>query len=66
MPNTYRIVRFYQNEDYDTEIVAHGLSLAQAKEHCSGPEASSTTATKRAAVARTTRRGTWFEGFEEE
>jgi hypothetical protein len=63
---TYRIKRFYQNENYATETVARGLSLAQAKKHCSDPESSSTTATKRAAVARTTRRGPWFEGFEEE
>ena len=46
-------------------IIAKGLTLEQAKAHCSDPETSSSTCTKAAGKARTKRLGRWFDGFEQ-
>jgi hypothetical protein len=65
--DTYAIVRGYFNDaEYPSEVIATGLSLDEAKEHCSNPETSSSTATSEAAVALTEERGPWFDGFEAE
>jgi arginine deiminase len=63
---TYKIVRMYFNRDYKTQIIAKGLTLEKAQEHCRNPETSSSTATRPAAVRRTETRGPWFDGYEEE
>jgi len=62
---TYRIVRFFQG-NHPRKIVKVGLSLSEAQEHCQDPETSSRTATSSAAKQRTTVKGAWFEGYEEE
>lgn len=63
--STYRIVRFFQLE-HPRETVAEGLSLEEARVHCSSPESSSRTAEGATATLRTEELGPWFEGFEEE
>lgn len=65
MCDTYAVRRFYM-EDSDSEVVAEGLSLDEAQEHCRDPETSSSTAKSKDALARTQERGPWFEGYEEE
>jgi hypothetical protein len=64
--STYKIIRFYADESVDEEIVATGLTLAQAQAHCRHPETSSSTAHGSEAQTRTLRRGPWFDGYEEE
>lgn len=61
----YRIIRFYESAYIRRRIIATGLTLEQAKAHCSDPETSSSTCTKAAGKARTKRLGRWFDGFEE-
>ena len=62
---TYKIIRFYQG-DTNSRTVLSGLTLEEAQEHCSDPETSSKTATKKQAIQRTKRQGPWFEGYKEE
>lgn len=63
---SYRIERFYQADEFDTEVVATGLSEAEAKAHCKDPESSSRTASSEEARQRTEERGPWFDGFAED
>jgi hypothetical protein len=63
---TYKIVRFYQSDDWDTEVIKTGLTLEQAQAYCSDPETSSSTATGAAEVARTEKVGPWFCGYTDE
>lgn len=66
MTTTYKINRFYQSDDVDTETVETGLTLEQAQRHCQDPETSSSTGTGPTAVALTARYGPWFDGYTEE
>ena len=59
----YNIVRHYFRGGH--RIIAKGLTLEQAKQHCRNPETSSSTATNAVARARTKRLGQWFDGYEE-
>jgi hypothetical protein len=52
---TYKIVRGYY-KSYSRRTIKRGLSLEQARAHCSDPETSSRTATSSAA-RRVTKRG---------
>lgn len=61
----YRIVRFYESANIRRRIIDTGLTLEQAKAHCSDPETSSSTCTKAAGKARTKRLGRWFDGYEQ-
>lgn len=61
----YRIIRFYESANIRRRIIDTGLTLEQAKAHCSDPETSSSTCTKAAGKARTKRLGRWFDGYEE-
>jgi hypothetical protein len=63
---TYKIVRYYQDDNIPSEVVAIGLTLTEAQTHCNNPETSSRTATGEVAAERTRRRGAWFDGYEEE
>ena len=54
MPDTYRIVRFWQ-DDRGSEIVVRGLTRDQAQAHCQRDDTRGTTG----GVA-------WFDGFEKE
>ena len=61
---TYKIVRNYY---YGTpRTIKRGLTLNEAKLHCSNPETSSSTCTNSVGKARTKRLVKWFDGFEED
>lgn len=49
--DTFRIVRFYQDPDWESVIVKKGLSLAEAQEHCQRED---------------THGKDWFDGYEQE
>ncbi len=63
---TYRIVRLYKDADIRRRVIARGLTLEEARAHCSDPETSSSTATTPEAKARTAKLGPWFDGYESE
>lgn len=65
-PATYRVVRFYQRDDIPDKIIKSGLSLAEARAHCSDPETSGSTAVSDDGRAETALFGPWFDGYEEE
>lgn len=66
MTATYTIVRRFFDSDYAPELVAVGLTLAEAREWCSDPETSSETCTSPVAVERTALCGPWFDSYEKE
>jgi hypothetical protein len=47
-------------------IIKEGLTKAEAQAHCRDPETSSSTCTKSELVEMTSKRGEWFDGFDEE
>lgn len=61
----YEIVRHYQRDDVENEIIDTVDTLEEAREHCNDPETSSRTATNNAAVALTEKYGDWFDGYRE-
>ena len=48
----YRIVRYYRDEARDSEIVETGLTLGEARAHCTSPASREP--------------GEWFDGYEVE
>ncbi len=67
----YKIVRHYfnggsQGRGSTRRVIARGLALEQAQEHCKNPETSSSTAKGAKARAITRRHGAWFDGYQEE
>jgi len=62
---SYRIVRCYQNPNKRSRTVDNGLTLAEARAHCSDPETSSSTCTKPYPKSLTKKHGEWFDGYEE-
>jgi hypothetical protein len=62
---TYRITRTFFN-DKPSEVIATGLSLEAAQEHCRDNETSSSTCKEPENVARTEKFGPWFDGYNEE
>lgn len=64
---TYKIVRYYQKESVENEVIETGLTLEEeAQEHCNDPEASWTTCSLRANKLLTEKYGPWFDGYTEE
>lgn len=65
---TYRIVRFYQNDSdpLHRTVLGTGLTLAEAQAHCRDDQTSSRTATRPELVEHTAKHGPWFDGFEKE
>jgi hypothetical protein len=61
---TYSIVRRYFKGE--REIIAEGLSLEDAQEHCEDPETSSSTCTGEEGLERTSQCGMWFDSYTEE
>jgi hypothetical protein len=61
---TYKIIRNFMH--HPSEVIAEGLTLKEAKEHCSDPETSSRKCTSEEGIALTNRMGPWFDGFDEE
>ncbi len=48
MANTYKIIRFYQDDKVEREVIRTGLTLEEAQAHCHDPETSSSSCTNRA------------------
>ncbi len=63
---TYSIVRMYFNNATASRVMRTGLTLEQARAHCSHPETSSSTCTNSVGRDRTERMGPWFDGYEAE
>lgn len=63
---TYKIIRHYENSDMVAEVIASGLSFAEAQEWTNNPETSSSTATHPHAITRTELYGNWFDAYTEE
>jgi len=63
---SYKIVRFFADINKPNRTVKRGLTLEEAREHCSDPETSSRTCTNATGRARTRKYGAWFEGYTEE
>lgn len=61
----YDIVRLYRDAYPRRRIIKRGLTLEQARAHCSNPETSSSTATNPVARRRTAAIGPWFDGYQE-
>lgn len=61
----YKIVRNYLESPGRNITIKTGLTLEQAQAHCSDPETSSSTCTKRRSVLRTKQCGPWFDGYTE-
>ena len=62
---TYKVERIFF-KGTRKQVLARGLTEEQAQEWCSDPEGSSSTCIKRANVARTKRRGPWFDAYTQE
>lgn len=62
----YKVQRLYRNRPGYRRTLDRGLTLAEAQAHCKNPETSSSTATSRAAKARTRRQGPWFDCYTED
>jgi hypothetical protein len=62
---SYKIVRFYRDDDSRRRVIKRGLTLEEAQAHCQDPETSSSTATSYPARRRTECFGPWFDGYEE-
>lgn len=62
---TYRIERVFQSGDTH-ELIAEGITYAEATAHCSDPETSSATATSPEARLLTAKKGDWMDVLYEE
>ena len=60
----YRIVRLYKSAGIRSRVIRRGLTLEQARSHCSDPETSSSTCTNSIGKRRTRRVGDWFDAYE--
>jgi hypothetical protein len=63
--DTYEVVRFYR-EGHPQEIVAEGLTLAEAKEMCQDEEGHSNTCGSTEGMRLFAEKGEWFLGFRKE
>lgn len=63
MEATYRVMRFAFS--HDPEVVAEGLTLEEAQDHCNDPETSSSTASDET-LAEVWQSAPWFDGYTEE
>ncbi len=61
---TYCITRRFASGDRET--ISEGLTKAEAQAHCRNPETSSRTCTEPELVEMTSKRGDWFDGYDEE
>jgi ribosomal protein S17 len=58
---TYRIYRSYA--DGEIAVIEHGLTLAEAQEHCKNIESDSSTCASKAGKTRTAMFGPWLDFF---
>lgn len=61
---SYCVIRMFF--DGRRRVIAKGLTLEQAQEHCNNLETSSRTCTTSKCKAYTRRHGAWFDGYDEE
>ena len=61
----YKVVRFYERKAA-RPVIKTGLTLEEAKRHCSDPETSSETAGGARERRRTKTEGPWFDGYTQE
>jgi hypothetical protein len=67
MPDdSYQVVRFFANRPGERKTLKTGLTLAEAKDHCSDPETQSKTSTEVFPEGALENTGPWFDGFEKE
>jgi hypothetical protein len=59
----YKIIRMYFNDEYPTRTIKKGLTKEEAMAHCNDIETSSSTCTNYSGIARTKKKGAWFDGF---
>jgi hypothetical protein len=64
--NSYRVIRMFRDDTTHNKVIARGLTLEEAQEHCRNPETSSSTATGLVETVLTKNFGPWFDGYEEE
>ena len=62
MTDRYNIVRYFY-KSARRRVVARRLTLNEAQAHCRDPDSSSRTTTSYVGLARTRKRGPWFDGF---
>lgn len=60
----YKIIRFFQNDQYKKQVIKRNLTLAEAQEHCSNPETCSKTATCTPMYRGKPVVDGWFDGYE--
>lgn len=63
---TYKIVRVFRDKPGKKWVIKTGLTLEEAKEHCSSLQTSSRTATGVKTDMLTRQHGPWFDTFTEE
>jgi len=63
---TYKIIRFFKNENKSSRIIRRHLTIEQAQAHCNDPETSSSTCVLAKNRARTRKHGEWFDGWTDE
>lgn len=61
----YQLIRFFQDDEKDSEIITAVPTLEEAQAYCSSDEASSRTATMPENRKRTAKFGAWFVGYQE-
>lgn len=61
---SYKIIRFYQR--HANRIIKEGLTLEEAKAHCSNSMTSSATCFNSITKKKAERLGAWFDGYTEE
>lgn len=62
---TYKILRKYF-KPRDTEVIAEGLPLKEAQDHCDHPETCSETCESQEGIQRTEKFGPWRDCYYEE
>lgn len=65
-PTTYKVVRMYEDDGIENEVIKRGLTLDEAQAHCKDPETSSSTAQDLEGQTRTAMAGRWFDAYVEE
>lgn len=59
----YKVVRFFQRRDLDSQTIIDSCPLEEAQEHCQDPETDSNTCTNQESLERTRKFGPWFDGY---
>ena len=62
---SYKIIRFFFEDDVPNRTIETGLTLDEAQEHCQDEETSASTCKGRVGIKRTEQFGKWFDGYEE-